>query len=54
MIVTLFNILVCGTFIIFISLFFVGLICGFTKLLQKIFKWEPVDEPHQDGIMGDA
>ena len=54
MIVMLFNILVCGTFMIFISFFFVGLICGFTKFLQKIFKWEPVDEPPQDGIMGDA
>ena len=50
----LFNVLVGGTFMILISFFFVGLICGFTKLLEKIFKWKPVVEPPQDGIMGDA
>lgn len=50
----LLNVLVKGTFMIFIGFFFAGLICGFTKLLQKIFKWEPVDEPPQDGIMVDA
>lgn len=50
----LFNVLAKGTFIILISFFFTGLICGLTKLLEKIFKWEPVDEPPQDGIMGDA
>ena len=49
----LLNILVNGTLTILVSFFFFGLICGFTKLLQKIFKWEPVDEHHQDGIMGD-
>ena len=49
----LLNMLVNGTLTILVSFFFFGLFCGFTKLLKKVFKWEPVDEPSQDGIMGD-